>query len=68
MMERVKLVNSVIYYSLSYSFQVYRWLSSLLKLNDKWLRNIIWTDDINKQGFVTVNWDTICNSKSEDGH
>jgi len=65
MMERVKLVNSVIYGSLSCSFQFYRWPSSLLKLFDKWVRNFLWTGDINKQGYVTVNWGTICNPKSE---
>jgi len=62
---RVELVNSVIYDFLSYNFQVYKWPSSLLKLVDKWVRNFIWTGDINKQGSVTVNWGTICNPKSE---
>jgi len=62
-MERMELINSVIYGSLSYNFQVYKWSSNLLKLVDKWVRNVIWTGDINKQGFVTVNWGTICKSK-----
>jgi len=48
MMGRVQLVNSVIYGSLSYNFQVYRWPSNLLKHIDKWVRNFIWTSDINK--------------------
>jgi len=41
MMGKVELVNSVIYGSLSYNFQVYRWSSILLKLIDKWVRNFI---------------------------
>jgi len=57
----------MIYGSLSYNFHIYKWSSSLLKLVDKWVRNFIWTSDINKQGSVTVNWGTICNPKSEGG-
>jgi len=67
MMGRVELVNSVIYGFLSYNFQLYKWPSNLLKVVDKWVRNFIWTGDINKQGYVTVNWDTIRNPKSEVG-
>ena len=39
MIGRIKLVNSVIFGSLSYNFQVYRWPSNLLNLVDKWVRN-----------------------------
>jgi len=67
MMGRVELVNSVIFGSLSYNFQVYKWPSSLLKLVDKWVRNFIWAGDINKKGFVTVNWGTISNLNSKGG-
>jgi len=67
MMGSIELVNSVIYGSLSYSFQVYRWPSSLLKLIDKWVRNFILKSDIDKQDFVIVNWDTIFNPESEGG-
>jgi len=63
----VELVNFVIFGSLSYNFQVYRWSSSLLKLVDKWVRNFIWIGDINEQGSVIINWGTICNPKSEGG-
>jgi len=55
MMGRVEFVNSMIYDSLSYNFQVYRWHSSLLKFIDKWVRKFIWTDGINKQDSMAVN-------------
>ena len=48
MIERMDLVKSAIYDFLSYNFQVYRWSSNLLKHVDKWVRNFIWTSDINK--------------------
>jgi len=41
MIGRVEIVNSIIYDSLSYKFQIYRWPSNLLKLIDKWVRNFI---------------------------
>jgi len=31
------------------------------------VKNFIWTGDINKQDFVTINWSIICNTKSEGG-
>jgi len=31
------------------------------------LETFIWTGDINKHGFVTVNWGIICNPKSVGG-
>jgi len=65
MIGKVELVNYVIYGSLSYNFQVYRWPSNLLKLVDKWVRNFIWIGDIIKQGSVTVHWGTIGNHKPE---
>ena len=41
--------NSVIMGALNYYFQVYKWLSSLLKLLDSSIRNLLWSGDPNSR-------------------
>lgn len=51
-MGRVELVKSVIQGIASYSFHVYAWPISLLKQVDGWIRNFIWSRDINARIFT----------------
>lgn len=51
---RVQLVKSVIQGMLLYSFMVYALPISLIKTVDKWVRNFVWSGDINTKKVVTV--------------
>lgn len=42
----VQLVKSVIHGILTYSFHIYAWPISLLKIIDRWIRNFIWSGGI----------------------
>lgn len=42
-MGRVKVIKSVVHSMLIYSFHVYPWPISLLKMVDKWIRNFVWS-------------------------
>jgi len=68
MMGRIQLVNTVITGFLAYSFNMYKWIISLLNQFEQWCRNFIWTSDIlKKKGIVTVNWDMICSPLDNGG-
>lgn len=66
-MGRIQLVKSIIRGMLSYSFHVYAWPVSLLKLIDKWIRNFIWSGDILTKKVVTVAWSKLCCPTIEGG-
>lgn len=66
-MGRVQLVKSVIHGMLLYSFQIYPWPVSLLSTIDTWIRNFIWSGDINTRKLVTVAWHQICKPAAEGG-
>lgn len=52
---------------LLYSFQVYVWPTSLLKLLEKSIRNFIWAGHISTRKLVTVAWKTVCTPLEEGG-
>ena len=52
---------------LAYSFNLYKWLVSLLKQVEQWCQNFIWTGDILKKGIATVNWAMICSPLENGG-
>lgn len=66
-MGRVQLVKSIIHDMLLCSFHIYVWLISLLKTIDTWLRNFIWSGDINVRKIVSVACHRICNPTVEGG-
>lgn len=66
-MGRVQLVKSTIQGMLLYSFQIYVWPVSLLKLLDTWIRNFIWSGSIDSRKIVTVAWNTLCSPFAEGG-
>lgn len=59
-MGRIQLVKSVIHGMLFNSFHVYAWPVSLLKTVDTWLRNFIWSGDIDARKIVTIAWRKVC--------
>lgn len=66
-MGRALPVKSIAQSMMIYSFHVYVWPVALLKLVDQWLRNFIWSGDINARKIVTVAWHKICTPFPEGG-
>ena len=67
-MGQIHLVNTIITKFLAYSFNMYKWLVSILKRVEQWCRNFIWTSDIlEKKGIATVNWTKICSPLENGG-
>lgn len=66
-MGRVQLVKSVIHGMLAYSFHIYVWPISVIKQVDGWIRNFIWSGNIQKRKYVTVAWKKVYASISEGG-
>jgi len=52
---------------MEYSFQIYEWNLILLKDINIWIRNFVWTGDVNKAGLVSVKWNPSCSSKQDGG-
>ncbi|XP_039686942.1 uncharacterized protein [Medicago truncatula] len=66
-MGRVQLVKSIIHGMLVYSFHVYLWPRRLLRLLDSWLKNFIWSGDVNTRKVCTVAWKVLCQPWNEGG-
>ncbi|CAJ2662070.1 unnamed protein product [Trifolium pratense] len=64
---RVQLVKSVIQGMTIYSISVYSWPSSILKSIEAWIRNFIWSGNIDQRKLVTVAWKKICAPYDEGG-
>jgi len=54
-MGRVQLVKSIIHGMLVYSFHIYRWPQSILKLLDRWIKIFVWSGDIFTRKFVRLS-------------
>ncbi|CAJ2657200.1 unnamed protein product [Trifolium pratense] len=57
---RVQLVRSIIHGMLTDSLQVYLWPISLLNRMEKWIRNFIWSGEVNTRMICIVSWKTVC--------
>ncbi|CAJ2657082.1 unnamed protein product [Trifolium pratense] len=64
---RVQIVKSIIHGMLIYSFMIYAWLISLLKDVDRWIRNFIWSGNVDQRKLVTDAWDKVCTPTNEGG-
>jgi hypothetical protein len=53
---RVQLVKSVVYGMLNHTISIYSWPINLIKTAEGWIRNFIWSGDVNKRKLVTVSW------------
>ncbi|XP_026397126.1 uncharacterized protein LOC113291852 [Papaver somniferum] len=59
MMGRVEIVKTVIFSSALYSFHVYMCPSSCIQILEQWIRNFVWTGDINSTHHNGVAWDKV---------
>lgn len=64
---RVQLIRSVIQSMLLHCLTIYSWPARLLKDLEKWMRNFIWSGDINHRKLVTVSWFKVCKPIKEGG-
>ncbi|XP_042495078.1 uncharacterized protein LOC122074317 [Macadamia integrifolia] len=67
MAARIELVRSVVSAIPNHSFAVYWWPSSLLETMERWMRNFIWTGEVDSSKAITVRWDFVCKPKEEGG-
>ena len=65
--DRLQRLKSVVHEMLIYSMTIYVWLVSLIKELDKFLRNFLWSDDLNNRKLVIMAWNTICTHIIEGG-
>ncbi|XP_042519136.1 uncharacterized protein LOC122092899 [Macadamia integrifolia] len=64
---RVELVRSVISSIPVHNFAVYWWPDHSIKLVEWWMRNFIWSGDMEVTKKIVVNWDDVCKPKQEGG-
>jgi len=64
---RVQLIKSVIQSMLLHCLTIYSWPVNLLKDLEKWMRNFIWSGDINQRKLVTITWHKVCKPYKEGG-
>ena len=64
---RLCLINYVIMGQMVYSFQVYRWPTSILTDLTSTICNFLWSRSINVRKPVTVSWKSCCKPKIDGG-
>jgi hypothetical protein len=64
---RIQLVRSVVQSMLVYSISIYAWPISLLRDLERWIKNFIWSGDINQRKLVTVAWKKVCKPLAQGG-
>jgi len=64
---RVQLVKSVIHSMLLHCITIYSWPVNLIKDIERWMRNFIWSGDVNKRKLVTAAWHKVCVPAKEGG-
>ncbi|XP_042519178.1 uncharacterized protein LOC122092948 [Macadamia integrifolia] len=64
---RVEFVRSVISSIPIHNFAVYWWLDYSIKLVERWMRNFIWSGDMEVTKKIVVNWDNVYKPKQEGG-
>ena len=62
---RVQLVKSVIHNMLLHCITIYSWPVNLIKDLESWMRNFIWSGDVEKRKLVTVAWHKVCTPTKE---
>ncbi|XP_042488955.1 uncharacterized protein LOC122069075 [Macadamia integrifolia] len=64
---RVELVRSVISGIPNHNFGIYWWPSALLVTMERWMKNFIWTGEVDTSKPITVKWESVCKPKEEGG-
>jgi len=67
MVGRVQLVKSVIQSMLLHSISVYSFPVKLIKDIERWMRNFVWSGDVNQRKLVTVSWHKVFLPLKEGG-
>lgn len=63
----MQLIRSVIQSLLLHCISIYSWPTTLIKDLEKWMRNFIWSGDVNTRKLVTVAWHKTCYPLKECG-
>lgn len=63
---RALLVKSVIHSMLIHSISIYEWPASTIKTIELWIRNFIWSGQVDHKKLVIVPWNKCC-LKTEEG-
>ncbi|CAI8601165.1 unnamed protein product [Vicia faba] len=64
---RTQLVKSVILSMTVHYITVYNWPASTIKNIETWMRNFIWSGNVDKRKLVTVKWKICCKNLKEGG-
>jgi hypothetical protein len=64
---RVQLVKSVLQSMMVYSITIYSWPISLIKELEKYMRNFIWSRDLQSIKMIIVSWSSVCKSMDKGG-
>jgi hypothetical protein len=64
---RMQLIKSVIQGMVVHTILVYSWPSCLLKDLEWWIRNFLWSGDVNQKKLVIVAWHKVCTPFIEGG-
>ncbi|XP_026419794.1 uncharacterized protein LOC113315728 [Papaver somniferum] len=66
-MDRLTLVKSILSSILIYNMSVYKWPSSVVKICERLIRNLLWTVDPYERKCVTLKWEKTCSPMEEGG-
>lgn len=64
---RVQLVKSVIQSMLVHCISIHNWPASIIKIMKTWIRNFIWSGNLDKKKILTVSWKACCKSIKQGG-
>ncbi|XP_042484468.1 uncharacterized protein LOC122064777, partial [Macadamia integrifolia] len=64
---RVELVCLVVAGMLVHNFSIYWWPDYIVKYLEKWIRNFIWTREVDSVKKIAVKWLDVCKPKQEGG-
>lgn len=64
---RLQLIKSVVESMMIYSITIYNWPVKLIKELEKYMRNFLWSGDLNSRKLVIVAWKKVCTPIEEGG-
>jgi len=62
---RLQFIKSVIQRMMIYSITIYSWPAKLINELEKYMRNFMWSGDLDSRKLVTVAWKTTCTPLDE---
>ncbi|XP_026428320.1 uncharacterized protein LOC113324214 [Papaver somniferum] len=65
--DRLVLIKSVLCSIPIYNMAVYKWPSSIIKICERIIRNVLWTGDSEERKYDTLKWSKVCNPYNEGG-